>query len=218
MYLTKTPFLLYKLYHSKDLWRVDTDEKIIYVTFDDGPVPEVTPWVLDMLDTFEAKATFFCVGENVQRNPDIFTEILRRKHTVGNHTFNHLNGWKSEPADYYNNVDKCSGIVSSNLFRPPYGRISSAQHKLLEKKYNMIYWTVLSGDFNQSASPDKCLENIKSSVDKGSIVVFHDSVKAWKNLYQILPAFLNHFHQQGFRFKAIPYNLSELMIQEKKSA
>ncbi len=210
MYLAKTPSLFYKLYNSKDLWRVDTSEDVIYITFDDGPVPEVTPWVLDMLDTFEAKATFFCVGENVRRNPDIFKEIIRRNHTVGNHTYSHLNGWKTEPADYFENVGKCDGLMNTTLFRPPYGKVSPAQHKLLEKKFNLVYWTVLSGDFDQNITPEKCLENARTSVEKGSIVVFHDSIKAWNNLSYTLPAFLDHFHKKGFCFKAIPYNLTEL--------
>lgn len=214
IYLTKTPSLIYKIYNTKDLWKVDTSEKVIFLTFDDGPIPEVTPWVLDVLDEYEAKATFFCVGENVKRNPDIFNEIIKRNHTVGNHTFNHMNGWKTEPEDYYENVDKCSELISTTLFRPPYGKLSSAQRKLLDKKYKMVYWTVLSGDFDQSITPEKCLENVKSSVENGSIVVFHDSLKAWNNLYQVLPVFLNHFHQQGYAFKSIPYDLSELVQKE----
>jgi peptidoglycan-N-acetylglucosamine deacetylase len=210
MYLAKTPSLFYKLYNSKDLWRVETSEDVIYLTFDDGPVPEVTPWVLDILDTFEAKATFFCVGENVKKNPDIFEDILRRNHTVGNHTYSHINGWKSEPEDYFENVGKCEDLINTTLFRPPYGKISSAQHKLLEKQFNLVFWTVLSGDFDQSISPQKCLENAKTSVEKGSIVVFHDSIKARDNLFYALPSFLDHFHKKGFRFKSIPYNLAEL--------
>jgi peptidoglycan/xylan/chitin deacetylase (PgdA/CDA1 family) len=210
MYLAKTPSLFYKIYNSKDLWRVETSEDVIYLTFDDGPVPEVTPWVLDMLDSFEAKATFFCVGENVKKNPDIFDDIIRRNHTVGNHTYSHLNGWKSEPEDYYENVGKCDSLFNTTLFRPPYGKVSSAQHKLLEKQFNLVYWTVLSGDFDQSITPEKCLENAKTSVEKGSIVVFHDSIKAWNNLVYALPAFLDHFYRKGFLFKAIPYNLTEL--------
>jgi peptidoglycan/xylan/chitin deacetylase (PgdA/CDA1 family) len=210
MYLAKTPTLFYKIYNPKDLWRVETTEDVIYITFDDGPVPEITPWVLDILDTFEAKATFFCVGENVKKNPTILADILRRKHTIGNHTYNHLNGWKSEPEDYFDNVGKCDDLLNSTLFRPPYGKVSHAQHKLLERQFNLIYWTVLSGDFDQSITPEKCLENVISSVEKGSIVVFHDSIKAWKNLFFTLPAFLDHFHKKGFRFKAIPYNLTEL--------
>ncbi len=212
MYLAKTPFLLYKLYNSKDLWRVDTSEDIIYLTFDDGPIPEVTPWVLDMLDLFDAKATFFCVGENVKKHPDIYKDIISRNHTVGNHTYNHVNGWKLESGDYFKNVDKCSEMIESTLFRPPYGRLSSAQHKLLEKEYNMIYWTVLSGDFDQTITPEKCLENVITSSGKGSIIVFHDSIKASKNLFYALPAFLAHFHKKGFRFKSIPYNLTELAV------
>jgi len=210
MYLAKTPTLIYKIYNSKDLWRVETSENNIYLTFDDGPVPEITPWVLDMLDTFEAKATFFCVGENAMRNPEILQDIIRRKHTVGNHTYNHMRSWKSEPEDYFENVVKCADYFNTTLFRPPYGKVSPNKHKLLKKHFNLVYWTVLSGDFDQSISPEKCLENAITSVEKGSIVVFHDSIKAKKNLYYTLPAFLDHFHKKGFNFKAIPYDLSEL--------
>jgi peptidoglycan/xylan/chitin deacetylase (PgdA/CDA1 family) len=145
------------------------------------------------------------------RNPDIFENILQRSHTVGNHTFSHINGWKSEPEDYFENVGKCESFFNTTLFRPPYGKVSPAQHKLLEKQFNLVYWTVLSGDFDQGITPEKCLENVKSSVEKGSIVVFHDSIKARKNLFYALPAFLDHFHKKGFRFKAIPYNLTELL-------
>ena len=166
-----------------------------------------------MLDTFDAKATFFCVGENVERNPDIYKDILLRNHTVGNHTYNHVNGWKLESKDYYNNVDKCNDMIETTLFRPPYGKLSTAQHKLLEKDYNMIFWSVLSGDFDQNITPEKCLENVKSAVTKGSIVVFHDSIKAFKNLVYTLPAFLDYFYKKGFRFKSIPYNLTELPVQ-----
>jgi peptidoglycan/xylan/chitin deacetylase (PgdA/CDA1 family) len=210
MYLAKTPTLFYKLYNSKDLWRVRTSEDIIYLTFDDGPVPEITPWVLDMLDTFEAKATFFCVGENVKKNPDIFEDIIRRKHSVGNHTYSHMNGWKSNPEDYFYNVHKCEDHFYTSLFRPPYGKVSLSQHKLLKKQFNLVYWTVLSGDFDQRKTPEKCLQKVKTSVEKGSIVVFHDSIKAWNNLLYTLPPFLNYFHKKGFRFKALPYNLNEL--------
>jgi peptidoglycan-N-acetylglucosamine deacetylase len=211
MYLAKTPSLFYKIYNSKDLWKVETSEDLIYLTFDDGPVPEVTPWVLDLLDSFGAKATFFCVGENVMRNPEILEEIMRRDHTIGNHTFNHMNGWKSEPHDYFENVGKCEDYFKTTLFRPPYGKVSLTQHKLLKKHFNFVYWTVISGDFDQNITPEKCLENAINSVEKGSIVVFHDSMKARENLYYTLPAFLNHFHKKGFRFKAIPYNLTELI-------
>ena len=206
MYLAKMPPLLYKIYKSNDLWRVDTLENDIYLTFYDGPIPEVTPWVLDLLDTYNAKATFFCVGDNVQKHHDIFDDLLQRGHSVGNHTFNHLNGWKSNPKDYILNVKKCSKSFPSSLFRPPYGKTSYSERKFLKKYYQFVYWTVVSGDFDKTLSPEKCLEKTITSTEKGAIVVFHDSLKAKENLQYVLPAFLSHFSNLGFQFKAIPYH------------
>ena len=210
MYLSKTPSIIYKFYNSKDMWRVDTEDKDIFLTFDDGPIPEVTPWVLNLMDSYNAKATFFCVGDNIRKNYDIYCDLLLRGHTVGNHTFNHLNGWKSNTREYVLNVKKAGNYINSPLFRPPYGKISVAEHKFLKKHYKLVYWTVISGDFDKTISPEKCLENALSATEKGSIVVFHDSLKAEKNLVYALPAFLEHFSKQGYRFKAIPMHQKEI--------
>ncbi|HOY31569.1 MAG TPA: polysaccharide deacetylase family protein [Bacteroidales bacterium] len=207
MYLTKTPFLLSKLYRPNDLWCIEGEGDDIYVTFDDGPVPEVTPWVLEQLDKYNAKATFFCVGDNVRKNKDIFSEIKKRGHSIGNHTFNHLNGWKSNRIDYVFNILKCRKHFHTDLFRPPYGKISFIQRNLIKKHFKLIYWTVLSGDFDPAITPETCLEKTISSTKKGSIVVFHDSIKAQKNLKAVLPGFLDHFHRKGYYFKAIPCDL-----------
>ena len=209
MYLTKTPFLFSKLYYPKDLWCIETESNDIYLTFDDGPIPEVTPWVLDQLDMFDAKATFFCVGDNVGKNPDVFSEIEKRGHNIGNHTFNHVNGWKSNLYNYLHNVKKCNKYFKTPLFRPPYGKIGVFQRNLLKKQFKMIYWTVISGDFDKMITPEECLKNAISSTERGSIVLFHDSIKAKKNLRVALPAYLKHFHDKGYKFKAIPYDLKE---------
>lgn len=210
MYLTKTPYLLHKFYFPNDLWCIETDQNDIYLTFDDGPEPEVTPWILDLLDQYNAKATFFCVGNNVGNNPELFSDILRRGHSIGNHTYSHVNGWKSNLYNYFLNVKKCNRHFKTNLFRPPYGKISSRQRALLTKHFRLIYWTVISGDFDKTISPEICLEKTISSTEKGAIVVFHDSQKAKKNLTFALPAFLKHFHNKGFSFKAIPFETDNL--------
>lgn len=210
IYPARTPLILYKLYNSSDLWKVNTSRQCIFLTFDDGPVPEITPWVLKQLKAFDAKATFFCVGNNVSLNPDLLDDIIEQGHSVGNHTFDHLNGWKTGTRDYIRNVMKCNYNIPSKLFRPPYGKISPVAHKILRKKYTLVYWTVLSGDFDEDITPEKCLQNAISNTESGSIVVFHDSRKAWRNLKYALPAFLEHFAERGYTFEAIPYKTGNL--------
>lgn len=205
MFLHKTPSFLFKIYPSFT-WRLPTDEKVLYLTFDDGPIPELTPWVLDSLKEFEAKATFFCVGDNVQKNPDIFQRILKEGHTVGNHTFNHLNGWKTPDIDYLRNTlladEEIRRYTQTDLFRPPYGRIGRKQiHQLRHKR--IVMWDVLTGDFSSKISPEKVLRKSIDNTRPGSIVVFHDNVKAEQNLRFALPAYLSHFGAQGFSFKAL---------------
>jgi peptidoglycan/xylan/chitin deacetylase (PgdA/CDA1 family) len=204
MYLTKTPTLISKLHRPDALWKIPTTEDIIYLTFDDGPIPEVTPFVLDELEKVGAKATFFCIGDNIRKHPDIFQEIIKRGHLIGNHTHNHLNGWKSSPKSYITNVVKCNSMYKTNLFRPPYGRLSLVQYRALRKHFRVVFWTVLSGDFDKKLSPEQCLSNCIQYTEKGSIVVFHDSLKAFKNLEYTLPRFLQHFKEKKFRFETIP--------------
>lgn len=206
MYLTKTPSLLYKFYNSGDLWKFETSSKTIYLTFDDGPIPVVTPWVLDTLKAFDAKATFFCVGDNVKKHPEIFSDIKSQGHHIGNHTLKHLNGWKNSMPVYVDDVMKCDELVNSSLFRPPYGKISASQHRFLKKHFRFVFWTVLSGDFDQNITPEKCLENLNKYTKEGSIIVFHDSIKAKNNLFYSLPLFLEKFTSKGFKFKVIPYH------------
>lgn len=209
MYLVKTPAFLQGLFPNFT-WRLPTEEKVIYLTFDDGPIPEVTTWVLEQLEHYNAKATFFCVGENVEKYPEVFSEITEKGHSVGNHTYNHLNGWDVENLQYFHNIRHCARLVKTGLFRPPYGRITPKQVQFVQRHYKIIMWDVLSGDFDQDISKEQCLANVTESALPGSIVVFHDSVKAQERLYYALPRALAHFSAQGYRFKALSAGLQEL--------
>ena len=184
-------------------WNVKTDEKIIYLTFDDGPIPEVTPWVLDMLDKYDAKATFFCVGENVEKHPSVFEQVLNAGHAVGNHTYNHLNGWETDILPYFHNVRNCARLVQSSLFRPPYGKLTPKQTQFLARHYRIVMWDVLSGDFDQEISKDDCLNNVILSARRGSVIVFHDSLKAESRMKYALPRVLEHFTAKGYRFESL---------------
>jgi len=197
------------------IWRMPTCEKIVYLTFDDGPTPEITNWVLNQLQKFEAKATFFCVGNNIEKNPAIFNQIIADGHTIGNHTFNHVKGWNTSANDYVNEVEKCEETIEkssvkrqkSRLFRPPYGKIKPSQAKLLRSKgYKIIMWDVLSGDYDTTISKEKCLKNVLHHVESGSIIVFHDSVKAFPNLEYTLPKTLSFLTEKGYKMKAIDFD------------
>ncbi|MCW3093161.1 MAG: polysaccharide deacetylase family protein [Ferruginibacter sp.] len=204
-YFVKTPWWLRKIY-SSCVWRFPGKEKVIYLTFDDGPHPNVTPFVLNTLKLYNAKATFFCIGKNVLAQPLIYKRILLEGHAVGNHTFNHLNGWKTVADDYINNVREAEKCIDSPLFRPPYGRITKSQLKLLSmghRRLTSIMWTVLSGDFDVTLAREKCLKNVLTKTGNGSIVVFHDSEKAFERMTFALPKMLEHFTGKGYRFEAI---------------
>jgi peptidoglycan/xylan/chitin deacetylase (PgdA/CDA1 family) len=178
-------------------------EKKIYLTFDDGPVPDVTPGVLDILKKEGVPATFFCVGENVERNPEIYQRILKEGHAVGNHTYNHLNGWKSHGHQYARNVLKCAGLVNSKLFRPPYGRAKKSQMSVLSSQYKIIMWDVLTYDYDKKTSPEQCLQNVNENVRNGSVIVFHDSLKAQRNMEYALPRFIAYAKEHGFEFERL---------------
>lgn len=199
MFWTKPPYLLQLLF-SGFIWRCNPEKKSIYLTFDDGPVPEVTPLVLDLLKQYNAKATFFCVGENAKKYPELFARITNEGHKVGNHTYNHLNGWKTGCHLYLENVKKCSQVINSNLFRPPYGKITFKQARLLKPDYKIIMWDVLSYDYSVEISKEDCFKNIKKHTKSGSIIVFHDSEKAKNNLMSALPNTLDHFSKEGYSF------------------
>ncbi len=225
-YLAKTPIIIQK-YFDNYTWKIATDKKEIYLTFDDGPIPEITTWVLQTLAKFNAKATFFCIGDNISKYPDIFKEIINQNHAIGNHTFNHLRGWKTNTYEYLQNIEKTENIIkklkiedqrpktgvkpttnnkqlATNLFRPPYGKISSKQSKtLINKGYEIIMWDILSGDFDQNLNKESCLQNVTKNVNNGSIIVFHDSEKAFKNLEYTLPKTLEYFTKKGYIFKTL---------------
>ena len=207
--------MLLRKFYPTLIWQIDTVVKCLYLTFDDGPHETATPFVLDTLKQFDAKATFFCIGKNVYQHRTVFERILAEGHTVGNHTQNHTNGWKSNDFFYMKDIQLAKELIPSNLFRPPYGRIKRSQIKLLQKSYNknnekaddsvfnIIMWSVLSGDFDKNISKEKCLENVLKTTEKGSIIVFHDSAKAFERMEYSLPKTLEHFSKLGYQFKAI---------------
>lgn len=203
-YPNTIPRVLQRLYPQL-LWSIATQEKVLYLTFDDGPTPDVTKWVLDSLDQRNAKGTFFCIGDNVHSYKCIYDEILNRGHQTGNHTQLHLNGWKTDTNTYIEGVLLCAEVIKSTLFRPPYGRMTRRQRKaLLELDYKIVMWDVLSGDFDESITGEKCAQSVIKYARSGSIVVFHDSVKAFPRLQVALPIVLEHFTALGYRFEALP--------------
>ena len=206
MYLIKTPFLLRALYPNC-VWKMPTNEKGIYLSFDDGPHPIATPFVLEQLDKYQAKASFFCIGKNVAEHPAIYEQVIAKGHMVGNHTQHHVNGWHTEDDLYLQNIQEASSLISSDFFRPPYGRIKRSQIKKIHANKNLpqqiIMWDVLSGDFDTKISGEACLKNVLKHTSAGSIVVFHDSAKAWDRLKITLPATLEYLSQKGYQFKAL---------------
>lgn len=203
MYLVHTPQYVQALFPGL-IWKMSGNRKEIYLTFDDGPIPEVTPWVLDTLRSFDAKATFFCVGDNVRKHPDIYDMVIHAGHTVGNHTLNHLSGWATENITYFHNIRHCARMVNSGLFRPPYGKLKPSQAQFLQRHYRIIMWDVLSGDFDRDIRPEDCAQNVIQHAEEGSIVVFHDSLKAEANLRHALPLVLEHFTREGYTFQSLP--------------
>lgn len=206
MYLVKAPWWLRAIY-PKLLWRMPGREKILYLTFDDGPHATATPFVLDQLKQYNAKGSFFCIGKNAELYPDIFNRILAEGHVVGNHTQHHLNGWKVTDEEYVEDYIAAAKNIDSHLFRPPYGRIKRSQQRKLQtfnSQLQTVMWDVLSGDFDTELSPEACLHNVIKHSKAGSIIVFHDSAKAWDRLQYALPRVLKHFTELGYRFEALP--------------
>jgi peptidoglycan/xylan/chitin deacetylase (PgdA/CDA1 family) len=187
------------------IWDIHSKEKAIYLTFDDGPTPIITDWVLNCLNDYNAKATFFCIGKNVKKHPEIFQRIIDNGHTIGNHTFNHLKGWKTKSSEYIEDVHKASIHINSNLFRPPYGRIKPKQSKLLiEDGFKIVMWSVLSLDWDINVTENQCYNNVVEKSESGSVIVFHDSEKASRNMMYALPKALDYFAKKGYIFKRIP--------------
>ena len=203
MYLVKTPRLL-KLLYPQLTWDKNNGDRTIYLTFDDGPIPIVTPFVLNILERYKAKATFFCIGDNVSKHTEIFNNVKAAGHTIGNHTFNHLKGWITDDETYLQNFIKADDLLQSRLFRPPYGRIKRSQIKLLKQKrpdLEIIMWDVLSGDFDVNLSAEKCLQNVLKHTRPGSIIVFHDSLKAFDRLEYVLPKAMEVWSKEGYKFE-----------------
>jgi peptidoglycan/xylan/chitin deacetylase (PgdA/CDA1 family) len=201
--LASPPSLVRKLYKS-GIWRMPTYEKKVYLTFDDGPIPDVTEWVIDHLKTYSIKATFFCVGDNITKYPHIYKRLIDDGHSIGNHTFNHLKGFYTNNETYFDNVAKCNDLLNgSKLFRPPYGQLKFSQIRKLSKSYKIILWDVLSYDYSSAVSPEKCCKNVIDNARSGSIIVFHDSIKAKENLMYALPRVIEHLSDKGFTFEKI---------------
>ena len=200
----KTNYFIKKIFPNY-IWDIPNNENKVFLTFDDGPIPEITEWTLEQLKKYDAKATFFCIGNNIEKYPEIFNNIITQGHALGNHTFNHLNGWKNSTEDYIENVKLCQSQITNpksqilNLFRPPYGKIKPSQSRILRKLgYKIIMWDILSYDFDQTITPEKCLDNVLKNVVNGSIIVFHDNVKAEQNLKYALPKTLAFLKEKGF--------------------
>ena len=208
----KTPGFVKSIF-SNFIWDIETSRQEVYLTFDDGPTPEITDWVLELLKAYNAKATFFCIGANIEKHPQIFKNIIENDHAIGNHTYNHLKGWKHKTKDYINDVEITQRVIEQhlstsinrkNLFRPPYGKFKSKQAKKLQKQgYKIVLWDVLSFDWDASISQEKCLDNVLTSAKKGSIIVFHDSIKAEQHLKHVLPKVLEYYTKKGYVFKSL---------------
>jgi peptidoglycan/xylan/chitin deacetylase (PgdA/CDA1 family) len=202
MILFKTPRLVELLFSSK-MWGFSRSENSVYLTFDDGPDPQITPWILDFLHEQKLKATFFCVGENVLKYPHIFARIKQEGHSVGNHTMNHLKGTKTSLKSYIQNVEEADQLIQSTLFRPPYGRMTFRQTQLLKKRYKIIMWSWLSNDFNKKISPEYILKKAATQIQQGDIIVLHDNSKTAERIQLILPELIHIIAQKGFRIKRI---------------
>jgi peptidoglycan-N-acetylglucosamine deacetylase len=207
MYRSRIPALA-KFFLPRIICRPNINgQKIAFLTFDDGPIPETTPYILDTLKKYGVKATFFCVGENVKKHPELYKHIIQEGHFVGNHTFNHLKGWETPTEKYLENVKQCAEYVASELFRPPYGKMTFRQYKILKKKYHLIFWDVLTPDFDSNSTIQKCLYILKKKTRSGSILVFHDNIKAKNKLTELLPAALDFLLLEKYDIQPVTDNI-----------
>lgn len=203
--LIEQPPLLYRLLFPEALWRLKRHgEKVVYLTFDDGPVPEVTPWVLDVLDEHNIKATFFMVGDNVARHPELYDEVLRRGHSVGNHTMHHLQGMKESAYRYMHDISEANDLIKSSLFRPPHGLLRWKQARAIKDHYNLVMYDLVTRDYSKKLNPEQVFANVKRYVRNGSIIVFHDSLKAERNMKATLPKAIEWIKARGYKFEKIP--------------
>ncbi|MGM9821614.1 MAG: polysaccharide deacetylase family protein [Muribaculaceae bacterium] len=203
--LIERPPLLYRMLFPEGVWRLKRKGmKVVYLTFDDGPIPEVTPWVLDTLDRYGIKATFFMVGDNVARNPELFREVKRRGHSYGNHTMHHLQGMKVTSYRYMHDITEANDLIDSPLFRPPHGIIRWAQARAIKDRYNIILYDLVTRDYSSKLSPEQVMQNVRRYVRNGSIIVFHDSLKAEKNMKAVLPSAIEYLLSLGYSFEPIP--------------
>lgn len=204
--LIEQPPLLYRLLFPEAIWRIKRrrGKPVVYLTFDDGPIPEQTPWVLDLLDRYNIKATFFMVGDNVRRHPELFEEVRRHGHSYGNHTMHHLQGMKVKAIQYLRDVAEADKLIESPLFRPPHGLIRWKQAKALKEHFNIIMYDLVTRDYSKKLNPDEVFENVRKYARNGSIIVFHDSIKAGQNMRQALPRAIEWLLEQGFDIQPIP--------------
>ena len=212
MYLIKTPLFIQNLFPNFT-WKMKSEQPVIHLTFDDGPIPNITPWVLDQLAKYDAKATFFCVGANIEKHPEVFQQVIDAGHTIGSHTHNHMNGWNTDNIPYFHNVRRGASMAKTELFRPPYGKLKPSQIQFIQRHYQVVMWDVLSGDFDPTISSEQCYRNVVNHAKPGSIVVLHDSLKAKEKLEFVLPRILEYFSGLGYKFE----NLSYLESQSKSS-
>lgn len=203
--LIERPPLFYRLLFPEAIWRLKKNRrKVVFLTFDDGPIPEVTPWVLDTLDEYGIKATFFMVGDNVARNPALYEEVKRRGHSVGNHTMHHLQGMKVSSYRYMHDITEANDLIDSPLFRPPHGLIRWKQARAIKDRYNIVMYDLVTRDYSKKLTPEKVFNNVKRYARNGSIIVFHDSLKAEKNMKAVLPRAIEYLRSRGYEFDAIP--------------
>lgn len=210
LYWVKTGAIIKRLFRGF-VWDIPNDDNVVYLTFDDGPTPDVTEWVLSVLAQHEVKATFFCIGNNIEKHPEIFRKVIEGGHTIANHTYNHRNGWNTENEVYMENIEateqsiaRHSGLGRTVLFRPPYGKIKGTQaNEVRNCGYRIVMWDVLSADFDRTITPEKCLQNVIRNTRSGSVIIFHDSVKAFPNLEYALPRAIEYLKGKGYHFEAI---------------